>query len=142
MTTMIRRYSELRKLNSMAERFEYLCLSGKVGMETFGFDRYLNQVFYKSPEWKAVRHKVIIRDDGCDLGIKGFEIKDKILIHHMNPVSIKDILERNSDIINPEFLICVSHRTHQAIHYGDSGLLPQVPVVRHIGDTTLWRKHD
>lgn len=142
MTTMIRRYSELRKLNSMSERFEYLCLSGKVGTETFGFDRYLNQIFYKSLEWKAVRNKVIIRDDGCDLGVKGFEIKDKILIHHMNPVSVKDILERNSDIINPEFLICVSHGTHQAIHYGDSGLLPQVPVVRRIGDTTLWRKHD
>lgn len=136
----IRKYSELRQLKTIEERFDYLSLSGKVGAETFGFDRYLNQVFYKSSEWRSVRHLVIVRDGGCDLGVSGFEINDKILIHHMNPVSVKDILDRNEDLINPNFLICVSNRTHQAIHYGDRGLLPQVPVERHLGDTTLWRK--
>lgn len=135
---MIRRYSELESLKTLEERYVYLRLSGSVGKTTFGWDRYFNQRFYHSTEWKSIRDKVIIRDCGCDLGIPGFEINDKILIHHMNPIWIEDLNRKNPDILNPEFLICTSPMTHQAIHYGDKSLLPQVPIIRHPGDTKLW----
>jgi hypothetical protein len=134
----IRRYSELKSLTTIEERFAYLKLLGTVGKQTFGWDRYYNQRFYHSTEWKQVRDLVIIRDEGCDLGIPGFEINDKILIHHMNPIWIEDLKNNNQDILNPEFLICVSNSTHQAIHYGDMSLLPQLPIDRRSGDTTLW----
>lgn len=137
-----RRYSELKQLNTIEERYDYLKLMGSVGKETFGWDRYFNQRFYHSTEWKTVRDLVIIRDDGCDLGISGFEIRDKILIHHMNPIWIQDLTRHNSDILDPEFLICTSNRTHQAIHYGDKSLLPQVPIMRIPGDTNLWSKNE
>lgn len=137
MTT--RRYSELIKLGTFKERFEYLRLDGEVGASTFGFDRYLNQVFYNSPEWKRVRCEVILRDNGCDLGMPGYEIDRHVIIHHMNPIKQKDILDRSSEIYNPEFLICVSHDTHNAIHYGDEHLLRTDPVIRRPGDTCLWK---
>lgn len=135
----IRTYSELIKLKTLEERFKYLKLNGSVGQDTFGFDRYLNQIFYLSEEWKKIRSKVIIRDNGCDLGVEGYEIFDKIIVHHMNPITIDDILQRRDTIMNPEFLICVSHRTHQAIHYGDEGLLYKGPIIRTKNDTCPWR---
>lgn len=138
MIQKIRTYSELSKFHSIESRYNYLRLSSSIGVQTFGWDRYLNQLFYRSPEWKRIRDLVIIRDEGCDLGIKGFEIHDKILIHHMNPISKEDILGRNPDSVNLEFLISTSSRTHQAIHYGDISLLPQVPIQRRLGDTKLW----
>lgn len=134
----IRRYSELTKLTSLEDRFNYLRLNGRVGKETFGWDRYFNQRFYHSVEWKRVRDIVIVRDNGCDLGIDGFEIRSHILIHHMNPIWIEDLRHGNPDILDPEYLITTSDRTHQAIHYGDISLLPQVPIVRRPGDTRLW----
>ena len=135
---IVRTYSELSKLLSLLERYNYLKLSRSVGVETFGTDRYLNQKFYKSREWKRIRDIVIIRDSGCDLGISDFPISGKILIHHMNPIRIPDIKLRNPDNLNPEFLICVSDRTHQAIHYGDKDLLPSIPILRIPNDTKLW----
>lgn len=136
----MRTYSELSKINSYEERFEYLKLNGFVGVETFGFDRYINQRFYKSLEWKRIRDKVIIRDNGCDLGIEGYEIHGRILIHHMNPVT-PDELRSNLDLLlNPEYLICVAHNTHNAIHYGDSDLLITAPVERTAFDTCPWRR--
>ena len=134
----VKTYSELIQLPTFTERYNYLKLDGSVGVETFGFDRYLNQVFYRSKQWKEIRDQVIIRDNGCDLGIDGREIGDKILIHHMNPISIMDIQNRNPDIFNPEYLICVSHRTHNAIHYGDESLLMLDFVERKANDTKLW----
>lgn len=134
----IKRYSELRRLSTLEERFEYLKLRGQVGRDTFGFDRYLNQEFYASWEWKQVRTDVIARDLGCDLGLDGYEIFDRIYVHHMNPITVKDITEFNEEILNPEYLICVTHRTHNAIHYGDANLLPRPPVERRSGDTKLW----
>lgn len=136
---IIRTYTELSRLKSFEERFEYLRLKGSVGKDTFGFDRYLNQAFYRSPEWKSVRGVVILRDNGCDLGLEGYEINDKILIHHLNPISAEDIADRLDDILNPEFLICVSHRTHNAIHYGDFEQLPTLPKERTKNDTCPWR---
>ena len=136
--TRIRRYSDLKSLKDLESRYNYLRLLGSVGKDTFGFDRYLNQRFYASVEWKRVRDFVIVRDDGCDLGIPGFEIHDKIIIHHMNPILVEDFQNGNSDVLDAEFLICTSHRTHQAIHFGDKSLLPQLPVERHSGDTRLW----
>lgn len=135
---MIRKYSDLKSLSTLESRYDYLKLNGVVGKETFGFDRYLNQRFYKSIEWKRIRDLVILRDNGCDLGIQGFEIHRAILIHHMNPVLVEDIKLRNPDILNPEFLICTSEQTHQAIHYGDKSLLPYIPIPRKPGDTKLW----
>ena len=132
---MIRTYSELRKLNTFKERYDYLRLYGRVGKETFGFDRYLNQIIYKLPEWKSVRDKVIVRDCGCDLGMEGYEIGEKILVHHMNPITMDDIINHNQDIFNPEYLICVSHQTHNAIHYGDESQLISGPVERSPNDT-------
>lgn len=135
----IRTYSELIKLPTFEERYAYLRLGGRVGEATFGFDRYLNQIFYKSDEWLAIRDKVIIRDNGCDLGIEGREIESSILIHHMNPISKKDILERSDFLLNPEYLICTIKNTHDAIHYGDENLLIKDPIVRRKNDTCPWR---
>ena len=136
--TMIRRYSELRHIPKFEERFDYLKLNGSVGRETFGFDRYINQRFYTSKEWRDIRHYVIARDLGLDLGAEGYEINSRILIHHMNPIVVDDILHKNDDILDPEFLITTCHNTHNAIHYGDSSLLPKPLVERSRGDTRLW----
>ena len=136
---MIKRYSELSLLPTFEERFEYLKISGVVGAETFGFDRVFNQRFYKSREWMTVRNHVITRDLGCDLGIEGREIYGRILIHHMNPISLKDISEATEYLLNPEFLICVSHDTHNAIHYGDIGLVRNNLVERKPNDTCPWK---
>ena len=137
---MMRTYSELSKLKTFKERFEYLKLDGLIGEETFGWDRYLNQVFYKSPEWKSTRDKVIVRDNGRDLGVEGYDIFGKIIIHHMNPMSLGDIANRNPDIFNTEYLICVSHGTHNAIHYGDVTQLNLGPIEGTANDTCPWRK--
>lgn len=137
---MLRTYSELSHLQTFRERFEYLRLDGIVGAETFGFDRYLNQVFYNSDEWKAVRKTVIIRDNGCDLGMDGYDIHGKIIVHHMNPFSIDDVLHRKEELLDPEFLISTVLNTHNAIHYGDESLLPSAPIVRTRNDTCPWRK--
>lgn len=136
----IKTYSELIKIPTFEERFEYLKLSGTVGKETFGFDRYLNQNFYRSAAWKRVRDQVIVRDNGCDLGIEDRMIHGKILIHHMNPICDKDILDLTEILLNPEYLICVSHITHNAIHYSDSNLLPSEPAVRFANDTCPWKR--
>ena len=139
--TTIRTYSELIQLSTFEERYEYLRLGGKVGEETFGFDRYLNQVLYTSPEWRALRNKIITRDGGCDLGVPGREIPEgvKIYIHHMNPITVEDIANRSDFVFNPEYLICTIKNTHDAIHYGDSELLYKDPVVRSKNDTCPWR---
>jgi len=135
---MIRSYHELRRLHTFEERFEYLNLKGVVGNSTFGFDRYLNQSFYTSREWRQARDKVIARDEGMDLGIFGYEIFDKIIIHHMNPMTIEDVEHGDSIIIDPEFLITTTQRTHNAIHYGDKSLLAVPLKPRRPGDTRLW----
>lgn len=137
---MIRRYSELIQLSTFEERFNYLKLNGVVANETFGFDRYLNQQFYKSAEWKRVRQQVIIRDRGCDLAVPDHEIFDQIIVHHMNPMSLEDIENNPELLLDPEYLICVSLDTHNAIHYGDGSYVNKDVVVdRMPGDTTLWR---
>jgi len=134
----IRSYSELRRLETFEERYRYLQLRGQVGDPTFGFDRYLNQRFYTSKEWRDVRNFVIARDEGLDLGVPGYEIFDKIIIHHMNPMVAEDIVHGNDDILDPEFLITTTHQTHNAIHYGDENLLAKPLVERRPGDTRLW----
>lgn len=139
MSEIIRTYSELSKLPTFRERYEYLRLQGVVGEETFGFDRYMNQFFYRSPEWRRIRDLVITRDDGCDLGIPGRDIFDRIIIHHMNPISPRDIRGRSDFLLNPEYLIATTHRTHQAIHYGDEGLLVQDEIARFKNDMCPWR---
>jgi len=136
---IIKTYSELSKLKTFKERYLYLRLDGIVGEETFGFDRYLNQILYKSDEWKFCRNNIIIRDDGRDLGCEGFEVHGRILIHHINPISVEDIINRNPNVFDPENLILTSHNTHQAIHYGNEDLLIQGPIVRSKNDTCLWR---
>ena len=135
---MIRRYSELASLGSFEERFEYLRLRGQVGDPTFGYDRWMNQDFYASTQWRQIRHHVIARDQGCDLGVEGFEVFDRIYIHHMNPMSTQDLQDGNEDILDPEFLISCTHRTHNAIHYGNGRHLPRQLVTRRAGDTKLW----
>ena len=137
--TNIRTYSELIQLPTFEERFDYLRLDGVVGKDTFGFDRYLNQQFYRSSEWKRIRNQVIVRDNGCDLGIDDYEIHGRILIHHMNPISIEDLQHMSDFLMNPEYLICVSHRTHNAIHYGDDSLIVTAPIERSQNDTCPWR---
>ena len=136
----IKTYSELIQLPTFEERFQYLKLSGAVGKETFGFDRYLNQNFYRSAAWKRVRDQVIVRDNGCDLGIDDRIIYGKILIHHMNPINDRDILDLTDILLNPEYLICVSHLTHNAIHYSDESLFPSEPIVRFKNDTCPWKR--
>lgn len=137
---MIRTYTELIKLPTFKERYEYLKLGSRIGEETFGFDRYLNQKFYKLPEWKRVRDQVIIRDNGCDLAMEDYEIYGRIIIHHMNPINIQDIIKHSELILDPEQLICTSISTHNAIHYGEEALRSKEPVVRKPNDTCLWRK--
>lgn len=138
---IIRTYSELITLPTFEERFRYLQLNGRVGEDTFGFDRYLNQEFYqRSQEWKRVRDFVILRDNGCDLAIDDREIMGKILVHHMNPITKEDILRRSEILLNPEYLICTMKSTHDAIHYGDEGLLIKDHVERRPNDTCLWRR--
>lgn len=137
----IRTYSELILLPTFKERYKYLKLDGSVGEDTFGFDRYINQRFYRSQKWKSIRDQVIVRDNGCDLGVEGYEIYGKVIIHHMNPISLDDIMNESDYLLNPEFLIATTHHTHNAIHYGDEGLLISDPIVRTKNDTCPWR-HD
>lgn len=139
MSMIIRTYKELITIPTFEERFKYLQLNGAVAKETFGFDRYINQKFYRSREWKALRDFVIVRDNGCDLGIDGYEIFGRIYIHHMNPILTKDIVNESDYLLNPEYLICVTHNTHNAIHYGDENLLFTAPVVRTKNDTCPWK---
>ena len=135
----IRTYSELILLPTFEERFKYLQLNGRVGDDTFGFDRYINQNFYKSADWKRIRDQIIIRDNGCDLALEGYEIYGRILIHHMNPITVKDVELSTEYLMNPEYLICITHNTHNAIHYGDEKLLMKGPVVRTKNDTCPWK---
>ena len=137
---IIRTYSELSKLKTFEDRFQYLRLDGIVGEETFGFDRYLNQILYQSDEWKRRRRDIIIRDNGCDLGFEGFEVHGRILIHHINPITVDDIVNRNPKVFDPENLILTSHNTHQAIHYGNEDLLIRAPIERSKNDTCPWRR--
>ena len=137
--TKLLTYSELSRLETFEERYDYLRISGSVGAATFGFDRYLNQRFYRSQAWKDARDFVIIRDNGCDLGDPDREIHSKILIHHMNPISPEDLEDFNPEILDPEFLITTCHDTHNAIHYGDASLLISLPKERRPGDTVPWR---
>ena len=137
--TMNKSYQELIKLPSFEERFEYLKQGSTVGEMTFGSHRWLNQVLYSSPEWKRFRHQIIIRDNGCDLAMEGYSIDgDRIIIHHLNPLTVQDVQNRDRKIFDPDNVICVSDRTHKAIHYGDKDLLPAVPIARTPGDTLCW----
>lgn len=133
-------YSEAMSLRTYEERFEYLKLGGTVGVATFGFDRYLNQTLYRSPEWKRFRRNMVIRDNGCDMGFDGYEIQGKVLLHHINPLTIDDVLNRDPKIFDPENVICVSLDTHNAIHYGDKDLLITDPIIRTKNDTCPWRR--
>lgn len=139
MKNHIRTYSELITLPTFTDRFKYLQLNGFVGTETFGFDRYLNQFFYRSQKWKSIRDQIIIRDNGCDLGMDGYDIYGKIIIHHMNPITLTDIEKESAYLLDPEFLICTTHNTHNAIHYGDESLLITAPVERYKNDTCPWK---
>lgn len=136
---MTKCYSDLLTIDSFMDRYLYLKLYGKVAEETFGFERYLNQQLYKSPRWRRTRSKIIIRDNGCDLGVEGYELSDYIIIHHINPITVEDIEEENDVIFDPENLICCSSRTHKAIHFGDEKLLIRGFVERRPNDTCLWR---
>ena len=138
--TNIRTYSELIVLPTFEERYEYLRLNGRVGEETFGFDRWFNQTFYKSEEWLSMRDKIIVRDNGCDLGISGRDIYSRISIHHMNPITTEDILRRSDILLNPDYLICVTPNTHRAIHYGNENLLIKDPIERRPNDTCPWKQ--
>ena len=140
MKNSIRTYSELITIPTFEERFEYLKLNGSVGLETFGHDRYLNQILYNSPEWRRLRPEIIVRDNGCDLACEGYEIFGKILIHHINPITAQDILNRNPKVFDPENVITTVHNTHNAIHYGDENLLITAPIERSKNDTCPWRK--
>lgn len=137
---MIRTYSELIRISDFKGRFRYLQLYGKVGLDTFGFDRVFNQKFYRSKEWRQIRDKIIVRDLGCDLGVEGYEIiHQPIVIHHMNPISLKDIEDSTDFLLNPEYLICTTDRTHKAIHYGDESLLMLPFTERSRNDTCPWK---
>lgn len=136
---IIRTYSELIILPTFEDRYRYLRLNGEVGKDTFGFDRYINQQFYRSKEWQRIRDEVIIRDNACDLGMEGYEIHGRIYVHHMNPIMVRDIQSNSDYLMNPEFLICTTHRTHNAIHYGDENLLARAPIERTKNDTCPWR---
>ena len=141
MELSIKTYSELIEIPSFLERYRYLKLGGFVGEETFGFDRYLNQTLYRSPEWKRFRRDIIIRDNGMDLACEGYEIVGKIMVHHINPITMQDVIRRDPKIFDPENVVCTSMNTHNAIHYGDESLLMIEPVVRTKYDTCPWR-HD
>lgn len=137
----IKTYSELKSLPTFEERYRYLKLGGKVGADTFGHDRYLNQVLYqRDPRWKEARRKAILRDNSCDLGIEDREIPGTVIVHHMNPITIKDIEEGSDFLFNPEYLICTTHNTHMAIHYGDESLLIKAPIERSPNDTCPWKR--
>ena len=135
----IRTYSELIQILDYYDRFEYLKIGGKIGFETFGYDRYLNQILYASPEWRNFRDAIIIRDNGCDIAMPGFEIYDRLTVHHLNALTKEDILNRDPKIFDPENVVCVSHNTHMAIHYGSRDLLPQPIIVRTQNDTCPWK---
>lgn len=135
----IRTYSELMRFSSFEDRYQYLRLNGSIGEITFGFDRYVNQKFYRSAEWKQIRNHVILRDNGCDLGVEGYEIHEKILIHHMNPIALSDIQNASDYLLNPNYLISVTLATHNAIHYGDETLLIRAPTERRPNDTCPWK---
>lgn len=138
MSTRIRTYSELVQIETFEERFEYLSLKGDVGCETFGFNRWINQRFYTSREWRQLRQQVILRDESCDLGVRGHDIHAKLVVHHMNPLDEDDIAYGTAHALDLEFLICTTHDTHNAIHYGDASLLPKPYEPRRLGDTKLW----
>lgn len=138
-TDRILTYSELIRLPTFQERFDYLKLDGVIGTDTFGYDRYLNQQFYHSQEWQRIRDQVIIRDNGYDLGVDGYFIRGRVYIHHLNPISQQDLLSHNAFLIDPEYLICVSHETHNAIHYGDATKLSRDPIERKPNDTCPWK---
>lgn len=139
MANIVRTYEELITYKTFEERYSYLRLIGKVGAETFGYDRYMNQMFYRSKEWKRIRDIIILRDNGCDLGVEGYEIRDKVLIHHMNPISVDDIKNASEYLMNPRYLITVSFNTHQAIHYGTQLNLLTNPIERRPNDTSPWK---
>lgn len=139
MAEKLRTYRELIQIPTFEERFEYLKLAGFVGESTFGFERYLNQMLYTSSKWRSLRNKIIVRDNGCDLGVEGYEISGKIIVHHINPMSVDDIKDVSDAIFDPDCLICVSQMTHNAIHYGDANLLQKPIVERRPGDTCLWK---
>ena len=142
MKNNIKTYDELSKLKTFKERFEYLKLDGKVCEETFGYDRYLNQTFYKTPEWKKIRDYVITRDNGCDLGLEGYDIYDEnILVHHMNPITEYDIINRTEFLLDPKYLISTVDNTHRAIHYGNDMMLKEDHIVRTPNDTCPWKKN-
>lgn len=138
MSSMIRTYLELRRLETFEERYKYLALRGVVGNSTFGFERYLNQRFYTSQQWRNLRHHIIVRDNGCDLGIDGYEIHERVIIHHMNPMTVEQVIDGDIDILDPNLLITTTHKTHNAIHFGDETLLPRRLTPREPGDTKLW----
>ncbi len=135
---MMKSYKELSKISSIEDRYKYLCIGGKVGRETFGFNRYLNQAFYRSDEWKKLRREAIIRDNGCDLGVAGFDIFKGIVVHHINPITEDDLLDRNPICLSLENVICCSDKTHRAIHYGDNLSLSKDLCNRIPGDTKFW----
>ncbi len=137
---MIKTYSELITFPTYEERFRYLQLKGAVGKDTFGYDRYLNQILYNSQEWKCFRDKIIIRDNGCDLACEGYDIHGRILVHHINPIRVDDVVNRNPIVFDPENVVCVTHNTHNAIHYGDESLLVLAPVERTKNDTCPWKR--
>lgn len=138
-TGNIRTYSEMITLKTYEERFDYLKIGGQVGRETFGYDRYLNQILYNTKQWKTFRREIIIRDNACDLACEGYEINYRILVHHINPITVEDIINRNPMIFDPENAITTTHRTHNAIHYGDKNLLVLQPMERTPNDTCPWR---
>lgn len=137
---MIRTYRECIQLSTFQERYRYLQIGGQVGKETFGFDRYLNQMLYRTPEWKRFRRDMIVRDNGCDLGCEGYEIYGNVLVHHINPITVEDVINQNPCIFDPNNVICTSLNTHNAIHYGDETLLITEPVVRKPNDTCPWKQ--
>lgn len=136
---IIKSYSKMLTFPTLEERFRYLELKGSVGKDTFGYDRYLNQILYHSGEWKSFRNNIIIRDNGCDLACEGHEIHKRILVHHINPITVEDVLNRSPKVFDPENVVCVSHMTHNAIHYGDENLLITAPIERSQNDTCPWR---
>lgn len=136
----IKTYSKLISIPTYEERFKYLQIKNAIGKDTFGYDRYLNQILYHSSEWKRLRNEIIIRDNGCDLAFDGYEINSRILIHHLNPITVDDVKNRSPMVFDPENLVCVTHNTHNAIHYGDDNLLIKSPVIRSVNDTCPWKQ--
>lgn len=139
MTRTIKSYSELMLLPTFMERYQYLRIGSKIGEATFGYDRYLNQILYTSREWRRFRDQIIVRDNGCDLGCPDRELRERIIVHHINPITVEDVINRNPMVFDPENVICVSHNTHEAIHYGDEDLLVKNPIERKPNDTCPWR---